>query len=82
MTVKDEEVPNRVICHFQRRFFSTAFHFSEKDTIDLWVVSVNKSTKSMEMKTKHERNLLESCCSMYGFGRTVLARPSKTSSGT
>jgi hypothetical protein len=41
-----------VLCHFQRWFFSTAFHFSEKDTIDLWVASVNKSTESMKMKTK------------------------------
>jgi hypothetical protein len=56
-TYKQQKTANRRRCptvfwHFHRWFFSSAFHFSEKDTIDLWVVSVNKSTESMEMKTK------------------------------
>jgi hypothetical protein len=34
-----------VFCHFQRRFFSTAFHLSDKDTINLWVAYVKKINK-------------------------------------
>jgi hypothetical protein len=44
--------PPTVFCHFQRRFFSTAFHLSDKDTINLWVAYVKKLTKSMRMNTK------------------------------
>jgi hypothetical protein len=40
-----------VFCPFQRRFFSTAFHLLDKGTIDLWVASVNESTKYMHTMT-------------------------------
>jgi hypothetical protein len=61
-----------VFCPFRWKLFSTALHFSEKDTIDLWVASVNKFNKiyaneDKDMKVTFwsnvavSRNLAELC---------------------
>jgi hypothetical protein len=49
--MNEEEAPNSLLS-LPKVVLQYCISFLGKDTIDLWVVSVNKSTKSMEMKTK------------------------------
>jgi hypothetical protein len=57
-TAKEEEVPNSLLS-LPKEILQYCIAFVGKDTIDLWVVSVNKSTKYMPMNTKTVKNNLE-----------------------
>jgi hypothetical protein len=50
-TVKEEEVPNSLLS-LPMETLQYCIAFVGKGLIDLWVASVNKSTKSMQMKMK------------------------------